>query len=270
MPSGSDNIQADIAGDEESPQGTLGAISFANLDETDFEEFCHDLLIELGFVNVDWRKGTPKRASPSDRGRDLVAQLERVDVDGHKHFETWFVDAKHHGRGVPPEALQGLMTWAEAERPTTALVIASGFLSNPTKDWLEAYERNRQPPFRIRHWEKPTLQRMLAKHPDLIGRHGIIGEEMRTTAEIIAAEQEFFDKVWYVRKLILEEKIERGEHDPLSPALAEQAHAAMRAIEERYGPDNVGPWDDWEWGYVNGKLATLRWVLGSEWDFLDT
>ena len=23
-------------------------------------------------------------------------------------------------------------------------------------------------------------------------------------------------------------------------------------------------------GYVNGKLAALRWVLGMEWDFLDT
>jgi hypothetical protein len=29
-------------------------------------------------------------------------------------------------------------------------------------------------------------------------------------------------------------------------------------------------WDDWHWGYVNGKLATLRWMHGMEWDFLDT
>src|SRR3954471_7455262 len=58
------------------------------MDEpTDFEEFCHDLLIELGFVNVDWRKGTPKRASSSDRGRDLVAQRELTDVDGHTRLE---------------------------------------------------------------------------------------------------------------------------------------------------------------------------------------
>jgi hypothetical protein len=28
--------------------------------------------------------------------------------------------------------------------------------------------------------------------------------------------------------------------------------------------------DDWEWGYMNGKFAALRWVLGDEWDFLDT
>jgi hypothetical protein len=48
-------------------------------------------------------------------------------------------------------------------------------------------------------------------------------------------------------------------------------HAAAQAMEDRYGKDNVGPWDDWTWGFVNGKLAAaLRWVLGSEWDFLDT
>jgi hypothetical protein len=50
----------------------------------------------------------------------------------------------------------------------------------------------------------------------------------------------------------------------------ERIEAAMRAIEERYGADDVGPWDDWGWGFVDGKLSALRWVLGSERDFLDT
>jgi hypothetical protein len=98
----------------------------------------------------------------------------------------------------------------------------------------------------------------------------IVHEEPRTLAEILEAEQEYFDKVWYVRKLILIEKIEAGEHEPLSPDLSDRMHAAMGAVEERYGRDNVGPWDDWGWGFVNGKLSALRWVLGSEWDDLDT
>jgi PIN domain len=98
----------------------------------------------------------------------------------------------------------------------------------------------------------------------------MLQEEPRAFAEILAAEREYFDKIWYVRKLILLEKIDAGEQEPLSPGMLEQMHAAMRTIEERYGSENVGPWDDWGWGFVHGKLSALRWVLGSEWDFLDT
>ena len=78
--------------DLEPASALLSSISFEGLDSTDFEDFCHDLLVDQGFVNVDWRKGTTKQASPADRGRDLVAQLERKDVDGHVYLETWFVD----------------------------------------------------------------------------------------------------------------------------------------------------------------------------------
>jgi hypothetical protein len=159
------------------------------------------------------------------------------------------------------------MTWAEAERPGIALVIASGFLSNPAKDWLAAYERNRHPPFRIRHWEKPVLERMLAKHPSLMAKHGIIAEEVRTLAEIIAAEHEYFDKVWYVRKLIREEKVASGEVEPLSPALAAQVEAAMRAIEKRYGAENVGPWDDWTWGTSTASLLPYAGYLAASGTF---
>src|SRR5213596_3046654 len=79
----------------------LSSTSFDHLSPTDFEEFCFDLLKEVGFINVDWRKGTPKPASPADSGRDIVAEVERVDVDHAKHAETWFVDCKHYAKGVP-------------------------------------------------------------------------------------------------------------------------------------------------------------------------
>ncbi|WP_143018674.1 hypothetical protein [Geodermatophilus sp. DSM 45219] len=73
-----------------------------------------------------------------------------------------------------------------------------------------------------------------------------------------------------MRSLILHEEIEDGRHEPLAPDIAAGAEAARRRIEERYGAESVGPWDDWHWGFVNGKLSALCWVLGNEWDFLDT
>src|SRR5690242_15324994 len=47
---------------------------YDDLTDTEFEEFCFELMKELGFVNVDWRKGTGLNASPSDNGRDIVAE----------------------------------------------------------------------------------------------------------------------------------------------------------------------------------------------------
>src|SRR3989338_5383601 len=109
------------------------SLSFDRLDDTQFEEFCFDLLHELNLVNIDWRKGTGKKTSPSDRGRDIVCQEVRTDVDGSVQLETWFVDCKHFKKGVPPTELQNLLSWAEAERPQVALIITSNFLSNSCK-----------------------------------------------------------------------------------------------------------------------------------------
>jgi hypothetical protein len=185
------------------------SLKFDGWDDTDFEQFCSELLVELGFVNVDWRKGTPLPASPADRGRDIVAQLGREDVDGSRHVETWFVDCKHYARGVPPDKLQGLLSWAQAERPHTALVIASGYLTNGAKDYLRDYEENNRPPFRIKYWERPTLERLTRDKRGFLDRFVLGG--LRGQGEILAAEQEFFDRVWYERHVLHLHKADAGE-----------------------------------------------------------
>ncbi len=247
----------------------MSKLELDGLDETDFEEFCFELLHELGFVNVDWRKGTGLNSSPADSGRDIVAQWERTDVDGSKHLESWFIECKHHKRGVPPEKLQGLLSWASAERPNTALVIASNFLSNPAKDYLRDYELNNRPPFRIKYWERPQLNRLTRDKRELLDRFMVGG--VRTQAEILVAEQEFFDRVWHERHLLLMARVEDGEDRLPPPDIIQGAKGAAERVRASYPPGEIRPVkDDFEWGMWSGKLSALRWVLGEEWDFLDT
>ena len=95
-------------------------------------------------------------------------------------------------------------------------------------------------------------------------------EEPRRLDEILAAEQEMFDRVWYDRSMLHEQQLEdAGDHDKVE-RLRQVAGPGRARVEATYGIDNLSPYDKFEWGMINGKLSALRWVLGSEWDFLDT
>src|SRR6266851_2120605 len=137
----------------------MQVFSFDQLTEVEFESFCYDLLCEMGFINIDWRKGTGLASSPSDRGRDIECQLRVTDIDGEVYTETWFVECKHYKQGVPIEKLQNALAWAASERPDKLLVIVSNFLSNPTKDALKSYINKQKPSFLIKVWEKPLLEK---------------------------------------------------------------------------------------------------------------
>jgi len=146
--------------------------SLDHLTPTRFEEFCYDLLVEMGFSNVTWRKGTGMKASPADQGRDIECELLKNDV-GEKYFEKWFVEAKHYKAGVPPDKLQAAITWAQSERPDVLLFIVSNFLSNAAKSYLKKYKENNKPAFRIRVFERPELERFTAEKSQLLHKYKV-------------------------------------------------------------------------------------------------
>jgi hypothetical protein len=107
----------------------------------------------------------------------------------------------------------------------------------------------------------------------------------RRLAEIWAAESEYDRKVWHNRHMVRRERIEAGEikivekedYPPkdwrertIQKDIWKGALIAAKNVRKELGKGNYGPWDDFEWGMVNGKLSALRWVLGEDWDMLDT
>jgi len=93
----------------------------------------------------------------------------------------------------------------------------------------------------------------------------------RNDNDILKAREEFWNKVWWNRHQNWLHDLSTGE-EKLKPGMEtifKQARAAAKKIERKYGRKNLG-WDDFEWGMVNGKLSALNWVMGDEWDFLDT
>jgi hypothetical protein len=93
----------------------------------------------------------------------------------------------------------------------------------------------------------------------------------RSDKAILEAEGEFMDVIWYDRKLILQQNLKEGAQT-IDPKIHKQMLGAMRTVERKYGKKRLRNYyhNDFEWGLLNGKLSALRWVLGDEWDNLDT
>ena len=81
--------------------------------------------------------------------------------------------------------------------------------------------------------------------------------DTRTHREIQAAENEFFDRLWYYRAVSTQ----------TAEGLAVAADK-LREVEAKH--KDLATSDPFELGMVHGKLSALRWMLGDDWDSLDT
>ena len=111
-------------------------------------------------------------------------------------------------------------------------------------------------------------------------------QEPRSLSELQKAEDLLFHQVWHNRHMNLRWQVEHGkvkvvDHDTwvklgsnnykyITDSIWEGAKRAAAATRKRYGAKNFGPWTDFEWGMINGKLSAIRWMLGDDWDMLDT
>ena len=90
---------------------------------------------------------------------------------------------------------------------------------------------------------------------------------MRKPWEIAQAEEEYFDRIWFGRNsmFILDEngkEILVPKHGVACPA--------FERILAKYGEESLTVQSDYQWGEWSGRLSALRWILGDEWDDLDS
>ena len=107
--------------------------------------------------------------------------------------------------------------------------------------------------------------------------------EFRSFSEILDIENELEQKIWYNRHKNREHLIATGKiklidrndfnietsSKNIVKDIWEGALESAKKVEDIYGKENL-TFDDFEWGMINGKLSALRWVIGDEWDNLDT
>ncbi|MHA6730268.1 PIN domain-containing protein [Devosia sp. A369] len=110
-------------------------------------------------------------------------------------------------------------------------------------------------------------------------------DEPRRLSEILEEINRLERIIWYDRHTMRADRIEHGDikvlpegvysRDPhkaneILDTIWEGALKATKRVEDEIGKENLGPWEDFEWGMLNGKMSALRWVIGGDWDDLST
>lgn len=155
--------------------------------------------------------------------------------------------------------------------------VSFAFVTHNKEDFGDTNKKHPHPDFAAcfasgkSHYFIKLIEALRYFSPEVMG--DIEGEQeweevSRTFTEILSEEKVLYDKIWYNRHQLLVYKAKRGI-EGVTKQDVELGKAAAKSKEAKYGKSNLGPYSDFEWGMLNGKLSALRWVLGSEWDFLD-
>lgn len=212
------------------------------------------------------------------RGPDKVPCAERVIERRIKKVFIGALDRNPDIRGIGETKL--LDAGIEIHRFDADLIPV---IEEMNRDFLRQFRRNEAGNvaaksteeagphgYRIGYTENGDKVEWLPAEEGLGGEYPLI---LRRNDEAIKeAYSEFWDKVWWNRHQNWLARLESGEESLTEEQkpLLEQAKAAAKKIEEKYGRENLG-WNDVDWGILQGRMSALAWVLGMEWDeSLDT
>lgn len=110
--------------------------------------------------------------------------------------------------------------------------------------------------------------------------------EPRNLSEMVDAMDVLAEQVWYnrhknlqlavkhkkVKVVTQDEWVKAGSNNSthIVDSVWDGARRSAADTFKRLGKAKCGSHNDFEWGMINGKLSTIRWILGDDWDVLDT
>ena len=89
---------------------------------------------------------------------------------------------------------------------------------------------------------------------------------MREEGALTAAAQELGERLWYARSVTTMD----ADDARLPGAIAKKRAELRGELEVKYGVESLWPLDGYQWGYLEGRLAAVRWALGDEWGNVET
>lgn len=154
-----------------------------------------------------------------------------------------------------------------------------GNVNNPHEDFNE-YFSNENTHYSIDLYK--SINKIFPNILDEINFEDFWFEEGRGFFEILEQVNKLEDIIWYNRHSFRVQQVEEGviqivdksaydlnNNNQIVGHIWEGALKSAAEKERVYG-DELFHESDFDWGMTNGKLSALRWVLGDEWDMLDT
>jgi hypothetical protein len=142
-------------------------LDFSDISPVEFENLVFHLIDEMGFSNLQWRKGGEGN-SANDGGRDLEATYWNVQPAGATEDKYWF-EVKCRKNTLEKQQVQSTVLNATSGNTKNLVIVTNSNVSNPTLDWVREHQIKHPLP-KVTVWQGHDLEILLRKNPRTLSR----------------------------------------------------------------------------------------------------
>lgn len=143
-------------------------LDFSGITPVELENLVFHLLDEMGFSNIQWRKGGEGN-SATDGGRDLEATFWSVRPGVSREEKYWFEVKYRTGQLEKHQVQSTVLNASGNDSKDNVVIITNKTVSNPTLDWLGEFQASHKTPV-VTIWQGHDLEILLRKNARTLAR----------------------------------------------------------------------------------------------------